>query len=129
MEFSKSYIIVSLDGLIGEGNFFSEEIFKNILHSKKTFYQYKEIKKSLIFDPHLVFYQSLTIQILYLLNFKKKFCSKNINRITSNYFKIFYKSVNRKIDFVTTPEQIIKDEPYLNSLALSNLYTINKLLK
>ena len=136
MEFHEKHIILSLEGLIGEGNIFCERKLLQealTLSKMKTFYQYKERKNDVCFDfdsgqetINLQAYKYLVMQILYILNFKKKFCSKNMNRIVSNYFKIFYKSIKRKVNTLTIPEYIINDESYLNTLALSNIYMINE---
>ena len=66
------------------------------------------------------------MQILYVLNFKKKFCQKNFNRLISNYFKITYESVRKKTNILTIPEYVINDNQYLNTLALNNLYAISE---
>lgn len=136
MEFHERHIILSLEGLVGEGSILSKKslLQQSVAVSKiKTFYQYKEELNDVMVDfnqskpvINLQVYQYLIMQILYVLNFKKKFCSKNVNRLITNYFKIFYKSMRRKIGVSTIPKHIINDEIYLNTLAFSNIYVINE---
>lgn len=139
MKFHQCNILLSVEGLIGEGNISSNKklLQQDVIISKmKTFYQYKEYINNPIIDfnqtevkLNLPVYKCLVMQILYILNFKKKFCSKNVNRLITNYFKIFYKSMHRKISILTIPEHINNDEIYLNTLALSNIYIINEFQK
>jgi hypothetical protein len=71
-------------------------------------------------------YIFLFYQFLYALNLKKNFTSRNTNRIISNYFSILINSVQRKVNLLTIPQEIIEDKEYITTFALSNLYTINE---
>ena len=123
-------LIVTLEGLVGTNSKRNEDsLYEAILLSQmKTFYDLrqdfhvKNIEQELDYNES---YLQLVIHVLYVLNFKKKFCQKNLNRLIVNYFQIIYQSIRKKINILTIPEYILSDNPYLNTFALNNLYAIS----
>ncbi len=73
-----------------------------------------------------IFHMFLLYQLLYALNLKKNFTSTNTNRTISNYFNILINSIQRQVNILTIPQEIIDDKEYITTFALSNLYTINE---
>jgi|TARA_B110000261_G_scaffold66873_1_gene78394 hypothetical protein len=130
----KQFILLTLEGLVGVNITTSKQSLDQILllSQMKTFHNFRNmsnnknlanIKQEIQYEDY---YNLLVMQILYVLNFKKKFCQKNFNRLISNYFKITYESVRKKTNILTIPEYVINDNQYLNTLALNNLYAISE---
>ena len=130
----KHFILLTLEGLVGVNITTSKQSLDQILllSQMKTFHNFRNmsnnknlanIKQEIQYEDY---YNLLVMQILYVLNFKKKFCQKNFNRLISNYFKITYESVRKKTNILTIPEYVINDNQYLNTLALNNLYAISE---
>jgi hypothetical protein len=133
----KQCLLNTIDALIGENNTFSQESSLDhslVLSRMKIFYQIRQ-KEEVLFDilnylkivsVNKKMYTLLISEILYLLNFKKNFSQKNIYRIVGNYFNIISLNINKKATLFTIPDQIIGDEHYLTTIAVSTLYTINE---
>jgi len=138
MNLNKQCLIFTIEALVGEHDIFPEKTWltKSVVLSKlKIFYKLKYQDSELDFDlSHYIdtaannqkSYMLLVLEILYLLNFKKKFSQKNMNRLVDNYFKIISFSITKKINKLTIPDYLIDDQNYLTTLALSNLYTISQ---
>jgi hypothetical protein len=131
----KQFILLTLEGLVGVNITTSKQSLNQVLllSQMKTFHNFRniynnenltDIKEEVQYEES---YNQLVMQILYVLNFKKKFCQKSFNRLVSNYFKITYQSIRKKTNILTIPEYVINDNQYLNTLALSNLYAISQL--
>lgn len=139
MSLYQKSLVLTLESLIGKYNNFSKKPFLEncIILSKIRFssdtnrmqnenlFDLKNYLQSTFENNKLYFL--LIYEMLYLLNLKKKFTSKNNNRIVNNYFELIISSMQKKINLLTIPEQIIDDREYLTSLALTNLYTINQI--
>jgi len=138
MNLHKQSLVFSIEALIGEHDVFSNKTWltKSLVLSKlKIFYKLKCHNSELDFDiSHYIntatksktLYIFLTLEILYLLNFKKKFSQRNMNRLVDNYFTIIFSSIRKRLNTLTIPRYLIEDQDYLTTLALSNLYTISQ---
>lgn len=138
MTLYKQCLMFSIEGLIGNNSNLSQDSWLNnslILSKMKVLYHIKQPEEKTSFDiltylksvsNNRNIYKCLTLEILYLLNFKKKFTQKNVNRIIDNYFKIVSCNLGKKANLLTVPEQIIEDQKYVTTLALSSLYAINQ---
>lgn len=133
----KQSLINTIDALIGENNTFSQNSWLDnslALSKMKIFYQIRKKEevsfdilnylKRLSIDKKI--YTLLIAEILYLMNFKKKFSQKNIYRIVENYFSIVSFNMTKKTNILLLPDRIIDDQYYLMTLAVSSLYTINE---
>nr|BDA98642.1 hypothetical protein [Rhodomonas sp. NIES-1730] len=141
MTLYKRCVLLTLEGLIGDVKNESQIscLDNQIALSKmKVFYEIKKIKMESSFDIFnylkLLFidkkmHSFLVSEIVYVLNFKKKFSQKNINRLISNYFKIGLLNIRKKTNSYLIPEQIINDPHYLNTISFSVLYSINQFYK
>jgi hypothetical protein len=138
MSLQEQCLIITIEALIGENRIFSSEAWVDdslVLSKMKIFHKIKQNKiemhsnifKNLqkLFDEKNT-YLLLITEILYLLSFKKKFNQKNTNRIINNYFRIISLQSRKKINNIAIPKQIISDDKYILTLALSNLYTISQ---
>jgi hypothetical protein len=133
----KQSLVNTIDALIGENNTFSQDSWLDdslVLSRMKILYRLRK-KEAISFDVlnylkrvsmNKKMYTLLISEILYLLNFKKKFSQKNIYRIVGNYFNIISLNMTKKKKFFVLPDQITGDEQYLSTIAVSNLYTINE---
>lgn len=133
----KQSLVNTIDALIGENNTFSQDSWLDdslVLSRMKILYQLRK-KEEVSFDllnylkrvsTNKKMYTLLISEILYLLNFKKKFSQRNIYRIVGNYFNIISLNMTKKKKFFVLPDQITGDEQYLSTIAVSNLYTINE---
>jgi hypothetical protein len=133
----KQSLVNTIDALIGENNTFSQDSWLDdslVLSRMKILYQLRK-KEEVSFDllnylkrvsTNKKMYTLLISEILYLLNFKKKFSQKNIYRIVGNYFNIISLNMTKKKKYFVLPDQITGDEQYLSTIAVSNLYTINE---
>nr|BDA98199.1 hypothetical protein [Rhodomonas sp. NIES-1006] len=138
MTLYKQCLIFTIEALIGKTNGFPEKLWlqNSLMISKmKIFYKIRKDDQALDFDifdyvdtitHDRDLYTCLFSEILYLVNFKKKFSQKNINRIVENYFKIISLSIKQRTNILVLPRQIVQDHHYLNTLALSNLYILNE---
>ena len=138
MNLHKQSLVFSIEALLGEHNVFPKKTWltKSLVLSKlKIFYKLKSHNSELDFDiSHYIntatksktLYIFLTLEILYLLNFKKKFSQRNMNRLVDNYFTIIFSSIRKRLNTLTIPRYLIEDQDYLTTLALSNLYTISQ---
>lgn len=138
MHIYKQCLILTTNGLVGEENVLlkGSRLETSLALSKmRVFYKIRKDMEESSFDIYTYLetisnniksYTLLISEILYLLNFKKKFSQRNINRIVNNYFYIVFIFIRRKINLLTIPEEIIEDKNYLNTLALSNLYTVSR---
>lgn len=137
MKLYSNYISISFDSLMCGRNITFESLSLSSINSLrlsniKKFYYYKTRKryKTIESSSELMkvdFNQNLAINVLYLLNFKKKFCSKNLNRIINNYFRIFLLYINKDIEAESVLGLKINDKFYLNTFNLTNLYIIAKI--
>jgi hypothetical protein len=138
MSLQEQCLIITIEALIGENRIVSSEAWVDdslVLSKMKIFHKIKQNKiemhsnifKNLqkLFDEKNT-YLLLITEILYLLSFKKKFNQKNTNRIINNYFRIISLQSRKKINNIAIPKQIISDDKYILTLALSNLYTISQ---
>ena len=133
----KQSLVNTIDALIGENNTFSQDSWLDdslVLSRMKILYRLRK-KEAISFDVlnylrrvsmNKKMYTLLISEILYLLNFKKKFSQKNIYRIVGNYFNIISLNMTKKKKYFVLPDQITGDEQYLSTIAVSNLYTINE---
>ena len=133
----KQSLVNTIDALIGENNTFSQDSWLDdslVLSRMKILYQLRK-KEEVSFDllnylkrvsTNKKMYTLLISEILYLLNFKKKFSQRNIYRIVGNYFNIISLNMTKKKKYFVLPDQITGDEQYLSTIAVSNLYTINE---
>ena len=138
MSFYKQCLVLTIESLVGEQNIPLKESWLDsslILSKMKVFYKIRESENVVQFDAfeflqkigeNKKLYILLLSEILYILNFKKKFSQKNMNRIVGNYFSIISLSIKRKINLLTIPKSIIEDQSYLTTLALCNLYTLSQ---
>lgn len=138
MSLQEQCLIITIEALIGENRIVSSEAWVDdslVLSKMKIFHKIKQNKiemqsnifKNLqkLFDEKNT-YLLLITEILYLLSFKKKFNQKNTNRIINNYFRIISLESRKKVNNIVIPKQIISDDKYILTLALSNLYTISQ---
>lgn len=72
-------------------------------------------------------YRLLFLEILYILNFKKSFTSRNFNRVTSNYFKIFFLGIEKNKNKCNLSHEFADDMIYLSTLAFCTLYIISEI--
>nr|YP_001293486.1 ORF146 [Rhodomonas salina]ABO70859.1 ORF146 [Rhodomonas salina] len=138
MTLYKKCLVLSTEALVGENNLLQQKSWLDtalVLSKMKIFYKIRQDENESLFDisNYLIdtntnknLYPLIGLEILYLINFKKKFTQKNMNRIIENYFKIVFFSIRKKINMVTAPTPVIDDFNYLTTLSLSNLYTISK---
>ena len=138
MTLYKKCLILTIEALVGEhGNLPKKSWLETalILSRMKIFYKIRQDEHKIVFKTSDYvtilsnsqdLYSLLALEILYLINFKKKFSQKNINRSVENYFKILFFSIRKKINMKTVPAPIIDDLDYLTSLSLCNLYTMSQ---
>lgn len=138
MSLQEQCLIITMEALIGENRIVSNEEWLDdslVLSKMKIFHKIKQNKievQFIIFKNLQMLsdekntYSLLITEILYLLSFKKKFNQKSINRILNNYFRIISLHARKKINVITIPRQIISDDKYVLTLALSTLYTISQ---
>nr|BDA98938.1 hypothetical protein [Rhodomonas sp. NIES-2332] len=138
MTLSKKCLVLITEALVGEHKTLPQKSWLDtalVLSKMKIFYAIRHEEKEILFNTfdyittiskNQNFYSLLALEILYLVNFKKKFSQKNINRNVENYFKIVFLSIRKKINMLTIPIPIIDDLDYLTTLSLCNLYTISQ---
>lgn len=138
MTLYKKCLVLTTEALIGEQSILPQKSWLDtsiILSKMKILYKVRQKKDETMFNivdylttitNNQKLYPLLILEILYLVNFKKKFSQRNVNRIAENYFKIVFLSVTKKINMATVPEPIVTDLNYLTTLSLCNLYTISK---
>ena len=138
MNFYKQSLILTTESLMGEQNILPKESYLDnslILSKMKIFYKIKKSQKFINFNTSNYLnrigkkkekYILLFLEILYILNFKKKFSQRNMNRILVNYFSLVSISIRDRNNRLVIPESIIEDDNYISTLALCNLYSLSQ---
>lgn len=138
MSLHEQSVVLVIENLVGGdiSTFQLSHLDTSVTLSKmKSFYKLKHKKVEFTFDilKYLIHFSkhrtsklSLVFETLYLLNLRKKFSQKNMNRATDNYLKISLLNLQEKTNVSNFPENIIKDQNYWLTLSIATLYSISQ---